>query len=204
MRTSSIAVSTLLALALAAPARAQTLETPRRRQGYYVTLGLALAYDHNWQDGVSQGTLGGSLLSLRLGQLVTRRFGLGLRLDSGGAAKGPRKAQMGGLAVEAQWELVNNLAVHGTAGLGVVSLTDDRDDDGKLHGVAGAGYTVWLSYDKFFGQRRTGGWALAPMAGVRLVPSTTATALVGLIGLDFSWWSGLPREQLLLPPNEAW
>jgi hypothetical protein len=196
-----------LVAALLAPAvaRAQTLlEEPRRRQGYYVSLGMAAAIDHNWKDGESLGTYNGQLITLRLGQLVTRRFGLGLRFDGGSVKTGPLSAGLGGLGVEAQWEIVTNLSVHGTVGLGVVSLSDSRDPDAGLEGTVGAGYTLGLSYDWFFGRRRSGGFALTPTVSVRLVPGKDATALMGLIGLDLSYWTGLPREQLQLPPDEAW
>lgn len=198
-------VAATLVPVFAAPASAQTLlESPRRRQGYYLSLGLAAAIDHNWQDGESMGTWGGQLITFRLGQLVTRRFGLGLRFDGGGAAKAPHKAALAGLGIEAQWELASNLAVHGAVGLGVVSLTDDSDPDHETHATAGAGYTLWLSYDWFPWRRLTGGFAVTPVAGVRLIPGGTVTALVGLVGVDFSYWTGLPRQQLQLPPGEPW
>jgi hypothetical protein len=190
---------------VASPAAAQTLlEPPRRRQGYYLSLGLAAAIDHNWQDGANMGTWGGQLISFRLGQLVTRRFGLGLRFDGGGAARGPHKAALAGLAIEGQWELASNLAVHGSVGLGVVSLTDDSDPDHKRRATAGAGYTLWLGYDWFPGRRLTGGFAVTPVAGVRLIPGSSVTALVGLVGVDITYWTGLPREQLQLSPGESW
>jgi hypothetical protein len=206
MRTFTAALAcTAVCATLAAPARAQSLlEEPRSRQGYYASLGLALAVDHNWQDGESQGTLAAQLFSLRLGQLLTRRFGLGLLIDGGGGRKDSRRATMFALGLEAQWELARDIAVHGAAGLAAVGVKDESDPDAKLEGPAGAGYTAWLSYDWFLGTRRSGGWALTPVAGARLVPSGGDVALVGLIGLQLTYWTGLRREQLLLPPNEAW
>src|SRR5437660_12602146 len=120
MRRFMVSGLLVASLGAAVPARAQNLlEEPRHRQGYYLSMGLAVAIDHTWRDGQSAGTLGGDLFSLRLGQLVTRRFGLGLRIDAGGAAKGPQKTTLAGLGIEAQWELVTNLAVHTALGLGV-------------------------------------------------------------------------------------
>jgi hypothetical protein len=201
----ALIASALATLAGARPTPAQTLlEPPRRRQGYYLSLGLASAIDHNWQDGESLGTSRGQLFDLRAGELLTRRFGLGLHIDAGGTTKGTRRATLFDLGIEAQWELATNLAAHGSVGLGVVSLEDTSDPDAKRKGTAGAGYTVWLTYDWFFGHRRSGGWALSPLAGVHLVPGSSATALVGLVGLSITYWTGLPREQLQLAPNEAW
>jgi hypothetical protein len=203
---SSLAVALLAAVLVPAPVSAQTLlEPPRRRQGYYLALGLEAAIDHNWLNGESLGTWGGQLISLRLGQLVTRRFGLGLRFDGGGAAKGPHKAALAGLGIEAQCGLAGNLAVNGAIGLGVVSLTDDSDPDHERHATAGAGYTLWLSYDWFPGRRRpSGGFAFTPVAGLRLVPGGSVTGLIGLVGVHISYWTGLPRQQLQLPPGEGW
>jgi hypothetical protein len=195
----------LLALAAARPALGEgLLEPPRPRQGYFAALGLATAIDHNWQDGESLGTSRGSLLSLRLGELVTRRFGLGLRIDLGGAKSGPQTAGLYGLGLEAQWELARNLAVRGGVGLGVVSLLDDRDPERKRHGTVGAGYTLGVGYDWFPGARRSGGFALTPVVEVRLVPGSSATALVGLVGFELGWWTGLPRNQLQLPDSDAY
>jgi hypothetical protein len=206
MRIHLAAIVIALALAAAAPARAETLlEPPRQRQGYYFAAGLSLVLDHNWKDGKSVGTWPGQLFGFGVGQLLTPRFGLGLHIDFGGAKSGTRTSQIVGLGVEGQWELARNIAVHGVVGLGVVGLRDSANEDEGLEGTAGAGYTLWLSYDWFLGRRRTGGWALTPIAGARFLPgSDDARALIGFFGLELTYWTGLPRNQLDLPPNEAW
>lgn len=190
--------------AAAAPAHAQTLEAPRHRQGYYLALGIHGAVTHNWEDGRALGLWGGSASTLRIGQLLTRRFGLGLQIDFGGTARGHEKAGFGGLAVEAQWEILSNLSARAGVGLAVVQLSDDRDQDAPLRGTVGAGYFLGLGYDYFPGKSRlTGGFSLTPLCQVRIIPSDPVSAIVGVVGVELGWWTGLPRNQLELPPSEA-
>ena len=198
----------LLAVALcvgaATTVRAQVLEPPRPRQGYYVAVGYHLALNKNWEDGESWGLWPGGDLTIRLGQLLTRRFGLGLEIHFGGTSGQGQRAAIGGLAVEGQWEVARNLALHGGAGLDVVSLSSTNGPNGSTRGTVGSGYFLGLTYDWFLGHRLTGGWAATPSIEARFVPGDTASAFIGLIGVQLSYWTGLPRNQLDLPPEEAY
>jgi hypothetical protein len=182
------------------------LEPPRQRQGYYLALGLAGIGNYNREEGVGLGVWPGYSTTIRLGQLVTRRFGLGLLIDSGSASKGTEKATLFTLGIEAQWELVHNLAVHGGVGLGVVGISDSTMPDADLRGAFGAAYSLGLSYEWFpFSPRETGsgGLAFTPFVEVRLIPGTDVISQVTLIGVQATWWTGLPRNQLELPPDKA-
>lgn len=184
--------------------QAVVLELPRHRQGYYLTLGNYYLMTQNWEDGDSLGMWSGTALSFRLGQMLTRRIGLGLQIDFGGASKGPENSSVFGLSLAGQFEIVHNLAVHGGVGLGVVQLTDDRDPDAELRGAVGSGYFLGVSYDWFpFKRRLTGGFALSPMVQARVIPGSEVTSLVFLFGVDLTWWTGLPSNQLDLPPADA-
>jgi hypothetical protein len=185
-------------------ARAQILEPPRSRQGYYVALGLHLALNHNWEDGESWGLWRGGDLTLRLGQLLTRRFGLGLAMHYGATSGDAQKAALGGLALEGQWEVARNLALHGGAGIDVVSLSSADGQDKTTRGTVGSGYFLGLTYDWFFTHRQTGGWAATPSVEARFVPGDTASAFMGLVGVQLTRWTGLPRNQLDLPPEDAY
>ena len=66
------------------------LELPRHRQGYYLALGNYALVTQTWEDGDSLGTWVGTGLTIRMGQMMTRRFGLGLQIDFGGSSDGPR------------------------------------------------------------------------------------------------------------------
>lgn len=193
---------------LARPANAQTtavvLEPPRHRQGYYIAGGLNAALSGIWEDGRALGAWPGSGFSLRLGQLLTRRLGLGLHIESIGTTRSPEVASVIGLGVEGQVELLHNLALRGTFGLGVVSLSNKNEPGADLRGTYGAGWALALAYDWFPSKRRlTGGFALTPVAGARVVTGEGASAIVGILGVELTWWTGLPRNQLELPPSEA-
>jgi hypothetical protein len=190
--------------ALLGTAQAQTLETPRHRQGYYVGVGLLGAMNQNWEKGEALGAWPGYGFSLRLGQLLTRRFGLGLQIDSGGTSKEHEKSSMFSLALDAQWELLPNLAAHAGVGIGVVQLTDDRDVDAELRGGFGASYLVGLSYDWFFTRRQTGGWAVTPHVKAGFVPGENVKSLLVFFGVEIAYWTGLPSNQLDLPAGEGY
>lgn len=210
-RTSTLAAGVLtLAMALgvvggtARTADAQVLEPPRGRQGYYLSFGYHLALNKNWEDGRDWGVWGGNDISIRAGQLITRRFGLGLKIHFGGTKGEGQQAGTFGLSVEGQWELVRHLSVRGGTGLDVVSIATVGGDAGEtLRGTVGAGYFLGLGYDWFFTNRLTGGWSVTPVIEARLIPGTTTTAFLGMVGVEISYWTGLPRNQLDLPPAEA-
>jgi hypothetical protein len=184
--------------------QAVVLEQPRQRQGYYLSLGFAGVTNYNNEDGGSKGVWNGSAWTIRLGQMVTRRFGLGLQIDTGLAKRGTESAQIFALAVEAQVELWRTLALHGGVGLGVVGITDTAVEDAELRGAAGAGFSLGLSYDFFpLSPKLTGGFALTPLVQARFIPGDDVTALVGMVGVQVTYWTGLPRNQLELPPSEA-
>jgi hypothetical protein len=116
LRALLAAAVAVVAVAGARAARAQLLEPPRSRQGYYFALGYQLALSHPTEDGESWGVWPGGNLSIRFGQLITRRFGLGLQINSGSTSGQGQKAAAGGLELEAQWELARNLAAYGGVG----------------------------------------------------------------------------------------
>jgi hypothetical protein len=188
-----------------APAAAVVLEPPRHRQGYFVAVGYHFGGNYNREDGESLGVWNGSMLGLRLGQMVTRRLGLALRIESGGSKKGTETASLFGLGMAGQWEIITNLAVHAGIGIGVLSISDSADPDADLRGAFGANYALGVSYDFFFTRRRlTGGWALTPVVQARFIPGDSVTALFVLGGLEISWWSGLPSNQLELTGPDAY
>jgi hypothetical protein len=213
MRTRSLnAIRTGVAMAavagvLGAPlVGAQTLlESPRSRQGYYLAVGVLGSLDYNREHGDSLGVWRGAGFSLRMGQLLTRRFGLGLTFDYAASSKGSQTADLGGLGFEAQWELAQNLAVHAQVGLGFAILNDPSDKDMPQRGTVSSGYLLGLSYDWFPSHtRRSGGFALTPVVQARLVPGDPTTALIGLAGVELAWWTGLPSNQLELPESDAY
>lgn len=198
-----VAVGLLVALAGERRAQAQSIEPPRAHQGYYIGFGYHVTPMKVWEDGYSFGVWNGGEFSLRFGQLVTRRFGLGLQFHFGTAKGDGQTASLFGMELEAQWELVRNLVLHAGAGVDTLSIRADSGTNTSLRGTAGSGYILGLGYSWFFTHRLSGGWAVTPRVEARFVPGDTTSAFIGTLGVELCWWSGLPRNQLELPPSEA-
>jgi hypothetical protein len=205
IRTAVLATAVASTLG-ASPVGAEILlESPRSRQGYYAAIGVLGSVDYNREHGESLGVWRGAGFSLRVGQLLTRRFGLGLTFDYATSSKGNQTADLGGLGFEAQWELAQNLAVRAQVGLGFAILNDPSDKDMPQRGTVSSGYLLGLSYDWFPSHKRpSGGFALTPVVQARLVPGDPTTALIGLVGVELAWWTGLPSNQLDLPEPDGY
>lgn len=79
------------------------------------------------------------------------------------------------------------------------------EPDADLEGVFGAGYMLGVSYDWFFSKHQlSGGWALTPSVAVRYVAGDPVQGMVGLFGLEFTYFSGRPANQLELPAGEGY
>ncbi len=101
--------------------------------------------------------------------------------------------------------LTGRLAMNGGLALGVLQLHDDRVENEELRGAFGAEYSLGASYDFFpYKRKLSGGLGLAPIVQVRFLPGDEATSISVLAGLHVSWWTGLPRNQLDLPPGEGY
>lgn len=178
-------------------AQAQDLEEPRARQGYYIGLGLAQGGTSLTEKGHGLGTFGSGAYTLRFGQLLTRRIGLGLQLDLGGAKKGNQTSSYGGLTLEASVAVWRNLAIHAGTGLGFVIVDAPDDEEEDLRGGGGVYYVIGASYDFFpWRKRLTGGWAVTPTFDVHVSPDGNVKMLSFFVGVQVIRWSGLPENQL--------
>ena len=192
-------------LLLPAAAQAQTLEPPGPRQNYYLSLGFHNGVIQTWEDDESLGAWYSSGFTIRLGQMLTRRLGLGLQIFSGASRKGEENSTTFGLGLEGQVALTGRLALNGGLALGVLQLHDNRVMKEELRGAFGAEYSLGVSYDFFpYKKKLSGGLGLAPIVQVRFLPGDTATSVSLLAGLHVTWWTGLPRNQLDLPPGEGY
>ena len=181
-------------------ARAQDLEEPRARQGYWLALGLGSGGAELVDKGKSLGLYPASGFSLRIGQMLTRRIGVGLAIDYAAIKKHADAGGLGNLAMEVSANLWRNLAVHSGAGFGFVMLTDQNSDDKKLRGGAGACLLAGASYDFFpWRNRLTGGWAITPTVDFRVMPDGNIHAYTMLAGVQIVRWSGLSDNMLILP-----
>ena len=171
--------------------------------GLLLGLGYSFALNKNWEgdktwdsgrNGASKSGWPGSDPPLRAGAA-----------DPLGAATGQgQQSAFGGLTLEGQFEIAHNLALYGGIGVDVVSLTSQHIEDKTTRGAVGSGYYLGASYDWFFTKRASGGWAVTPTIEARLVPGTTATGFIAVVGVQIVYWTGLPRNQLELPPGEAY
>jgi hypothetical protein len=193
-----------MTLAGASAAQAQTLEPPRARQGYYLALGLNLYATQQWDHSRSEGVTQGSLYTLRLGQMLTRRWGLGLRFEVGSGKADGQTRGVGGLGLEVQFNPIRDLALHAGVGMGFDSVDDPRNVEEPLRGGYGAMGLLGATWDLFLTRRLTGGWSLAPTVMVHFLPSDTLRGVWVSAGVQISWWSGRPRNELVLPESEAY
>jgi len=198
-------VSTVLAIA-ARPAQAQELEEPRHRQGYYMSVGAYGAATEAIEKGNSLGPWIGYGLAYRAGQLITRRFSLGFTLETASTKGNGQRGTEAALGLEAGFALHGNLALRGDVGFGVLSLKNPNDPtESAARGAAGSWFALGASYDLFVGQKRlTGGLAITPVVEARYLPGGDTKGIVMFIGFDLTYWTGLPLNQLTLPPSEAW
>lgn len=199
----------LVALMPIRPAHAQTttaLDKPSPRQGYYLSAGLHATSQFIWKDSDAQGARSSIGNTLRLGEMLTSRFGLGLLIGFTNADTAEDTAFMGGLSLEGQARVWRNLAVHAATGLGFVQLTEKNpvNPDDASEGVGGAMYTLGVSYD-FFPYRKalSGGLSLSPTLRMHYIPGDALDGLAVFAGLDVIWWTGIPKNQLDLPPDRA-
>jgi hypothetical protein len=196
----SLAALVVIAGGAARPGLAQTLEEPRARQGYWIGVGLVGVASHLNEEGRNRGFYTGSGFTLRIGELLTKRLGLGLLVEMGGIKKGSDKGSVGGLTLEGSSTLWRGLSARTGLGVGFVMVTDQNSQDKSLRGGAGSYFLAGTSYDFFpWRKRLTGGWAVTPTVDFRVMPDGNIHAYTVFAGLQVVWWSGLPRQMLILP-----
>ena len=131
----------LLALFCAAPdARADLV---------FLASGRNLSVREIREEGDNLGWWGGSAFTFHLGQMVTRRLGLGIGIDMVGAAgEADGRKQVSsiiGLSIEGQLALYERLAVHAGVGIGAAQVQYEKlmpDEDSELRGTAGSYYLL--------------------------------------------------------------
>jgi len=179
------------------------LEEPRSRQGYWIGFGASGVAAQLTEQGKNRGIYSGGTGTFRIGQLVTRRLGLGLLVEyTGGIAKGSDKGSIGGLTLEGSCLVWRDLSVHTGFGIGYVMVSDSKAIDTSLRGGGGSYLLLGASYDLFpFKKVRTGGWAITPVVDFHVMPDGSIHFLALLGGLQATWWSGLPDNMLHLPED---
>jgi hypothetical protein len=178
------------------------LEDPHARQGYWIGFGATGIAANLWEHGKDRGIYSGWTGTFRIGQLVTKRLGLGLLVEYlpyGGVGKGSDTGSMGGLTLEGSCQLWRNLSAHTGFGIGYVMVKDPNALDTSLRGGGGTYLLLGASYDVFLNKKLSGGWALTPTVDFHLSPDGNIKFLSMMFGVQLMWWSGLPDNMLRLP-----
>ncbi len=180
------------------------LEEPRQRQGYWIGFGATGVAANLWENGKDRGIYGGWTGTFRIGQLVTKRLGLGLLVEYFGGyellRKGSDKGSTGGITIEGSCQLWRNLAAHTGFGIGYVMVKNPNAIDSSLRGGGGSYLLLGASYDIFPLKRQmTGGWALTPVVDLHVMPQGNIKFISLMAGLQITWWSGLPDNMLRQP-----
>jgi hypothetical protein len=182
------------------------LEVPRPSQGYYISLGAygvgAMAFDKG--RGVRSPTPGMGY-SLRLGEAITPWLDLGLSFGLGWTfGDQADKLSLTRLVVDSQWHVTEHWFIRAGFGAGngqgpdPERFSDVRGVFGDTY-LAGVGTNVYLS-DK----HKSGGWVLTPLVSLEVAPDNQFTTASVWLGLEISWWSGLTRDKLELPIEQAY
>lgn len=180
------------------------LEEPRSRQGYWIGFGLTSIAAQLNEDGKNQGIYTGFTGTFRIGQLITRRLGLGLLVEYLGGyealGKGSDTGSIGGITIEGSCLLWKDLSLHSGFGIGYVLLTDKEALDDSLRGGGGSYLLLGVSYDIFpLKKKLTGGWAITPVVDLHVMPQGNINFVSLMAGVQITWWSGLPDNMLNLP-----
>jgi hypothetical protein len=210
MRTTAL----LLALAASAPvtASAQELLKPAARQGFYIGGGLRQALLTSSDDDI--GNLGlflGGGFTLRFGQVVNDKLGIGLAINNAGGSNDEWAGGFAALSLEMQLTPLpgEDFAIRGSIGVGGGGVTraegEERDNDPP--GAFGAVYTLGVSYELFPwyepDKYETGGFAFTGFLEGILFPGGDLVTGGVMLGLEVTYWFGFQKSRLDLPPDAA-
>jgi len=208
LRPQRILAASAVALALtlvAGTGRAQELMPPAPRQGYYISLGAygVVGGSHDRVDGWL-GAMAGPGGSLRLGESLLPWLDLGIGFAAAGLYDQQYVSLVGHVSFEVQLRPIDPLFARVSVGFGFTDFTRREKGIDKPLGRIGGSYGIAVGWDLFPGdQRGSGGFAITPVVWFEAGPGEEFTTLAGGIGLEISWWTGLPRERLDLPVDEA-
>lgn len=187
------------------PART-ALVYPRPNQGQFLGVGVfsagALGFD---AERPNRSLTPGAGLSLRLGGSVTDWLDLGVSATYGQSFGDENdRLAFGRLSLHSQWYLDPHWFARLDVGAGSVAGQDPHDPDYDRGGYS-AVYSLGVGRDLFLSPAaQSGGWVLSPVLGVDLTPAEDLTAVVGWVGLEVSYWTGLDKDKLRLPVERAY
>jgi hypothetical protein len=207
-----IVLALLLLMSIQGAAYAQELVEPAPRQGYYLGGGLRNGLIEVHSSGLGNnlgGVMNGGAFTLRAGEMAGELFGFGLQMVAGGGGNKTWGGGWGGLLLDLQLVVFENLALRGGIGLGGVGVGRSnknlmRKDDPT--GTGGSIFTAGVSYDYFPLWEKgdgSGGFSLSFFVEGTLVPSSTLIAGAMFMGIEVNYWFGLADHKLALPNDRA-
>ena len=184
---------------------AQEWEPPAPRQGYYLSAGLYNAATLTRERGQSLGPWVGLAGALRVGQIITEHFGLGLSFEGGRSYGQGQTATITAFSLESSWFFARHWAARAGVGVGFLHLQNPSViNEPSTRGPAGSWCSAGASYEWFLSPPRgSGGLSLSPTVQARFVPGNGTTGMSVYLGVEGTFWTGLPREQLALPVTGA-
>jgi hypothetical protein len=208
----SIGAGTIVLLALAWPAHAQSgdlppalLEPPAAAQGYYLSLGLHGGILATKDQGNTLTPLGGHAGALHIGQEVRPWMDLGIVLEFGSVVSEQRTGWLASFGMEWTLRPVAETFVRLGGGIGInqLSAAKNSDNDADASGAVAA-VTLGYAWFPFRGLRDSGGFSISPVIRVMAVqPSAKDAAYWTTAGFEVAFWTGLPQRQLDLPLQDA-
>ena len=197
-------LATTPGLARAAPKESQA-PAPKPKQGHFLSLGLHYGgmRSRDTLRGGWRPLTHGPFVSLRAGETLTPWLDLGLDLGLG-MGVGRDSLRLARLTAHARWYPLQHWFVHTGVGLGASGGADPEDADFQ-RGRYGELYVVGLGTNRFVTRKtKSGGFALSPIIEYQVGPDPVFTTMALWFGVELTWWSGLSRDKLELPPDRAY
>jgi hypothetical protein len=195
------------ALLASGPARADLLSKPNPMQGYYFGIGAtgSMAGLHTDKTGWLSPFFGPGG-SFHVGQGITENLALGVSLGTVYTLNSNYAAVIGHFGIELKWRFSGNLFVRPLIGFGLGDLSRRKSRLKKIIPAVTGTYSAAFGYDHFIEVRRwgSGGFAVTPIVWFGAKNGTSLTVLQGGIGVEITWWTGLPKNQLQLPLDAAY
>ena len=204
-RICALALALCVSLLSSQTASAALLEQQKARQGYYFSLGASFVLNarHDRETGLNH-PWPGAFGSLRIGQAVFDWLDLGIGIGAGAALQESYVATLGNLAMEFQLRPLAPLMLRAGVGFGVTDFTRRKNGAEAITGQFGAYYSMAVGYELYLGKPGdSGGWAIAPVVGFGAGIGDPLSSFVWSLGVELTFWTGLPRDQLNLPAGEA-
>ena len=141
--------------------------------------------------------------SLRAGEKLFDWMDLGIGLNMGANAGRDYWSLLGHLSIETQFRPIycnDAFFIRASAGFGFADVSRRKEGLEKILGQVGGAYSLSVGYDFFPSYKKgSGGFALTPVVGIEVGTGDMLTSLMGFIGLEFTFWTGLPDEKLDVP-----